>query len=136
MVDFPVLPTRIQKLTSPDYKATSNSWKSGYTLFKRTQFTGVNTRLLLEFSMLSQTELDQIISLWNSTEGVKTFTLSNDFFKDYPSAYKVAIDNLRSTTNWIMESEPIVNPRIICNSNFVFRDNRYDLSITIASQIA
>lgn len=136
MLVFPlVFPDSIKSLETPDYKTSSNSWKSGDKLFKRTQFTGVGTKLNLEYLMMSQSNLDEINLLWDTSVGVLVFTLPDIFYSKYPTSFKNAVSRLKSNTYWIIDSPPAPIPKILCG-NSVTRTNRYDLNLTITSQIA
>lgn len=140
MFIFPnVYPDKIKSLDLPDYKTVSNSWKSGDKLFKRTQFAGSSTKLILEYRMISQNETDQLNLLWDFTEGFLLFTLPVDFFSKYPLAFKNAITNLKSTAFWCIDNPPEVTPKILCGSSdnvAHHRWNRYDLDLVITSQIS
>lgn len=140
MFIFPnVYPDKIKSLDLPDYKTVSNSWKSGDKLFKRTQFSGSSTKLILEFRMISQNHVDQLNLLWDNTEGYLLFTLPIDFFNKYPVVFRDAISNLKSTNFWHVDNAPEVTPKILCGSSdnvTPHRRNRYDLDLIIASHIA
>ena len=140
MLVFPnVYPDKIKSLDLPDYKTVSNSWKSGDKLFKRTQFAGSSTKLIFEYRMVSQNDLDQLNLLWDNTEGFKLFTLPVDFFSRYPSSFRDAIANLKSTIFWCIDTSPQITPKILCGSSdnvTPHRWNRYDLDLIISSQIS
>lgn len=140
MLTFPlVLPDNIKSLDLPDYKTSSNSWKSGDKLFKRTQFTGSGTKLILEYKMMSQSNLDEINLLWDTSVGSLVFELPDIFFDKYPTSFKNAINNLNSNKYWVIDSAPSPTPRILCgnaNTSTTTRINRYDLNLIIVSQIA
>lgn len=136
MLTFPpVYPDTIKSLDVPDYKVSSSSWKSGDKFFKRTQFTGSQTKLNLEFKMIPQSELNQINLLWDNCENYLLFKLPLDFFFRYPITLRNSLNNLKSISFWCIESAPSPTPKILCG-NSVTRINRYDLNLTITSQIA
>lgn len=147
MIEFPLIyPTRIKSLQMPEYRTSITSWKSGDTNRKRTQFAGSSTRLVLEYKMISDSELDTLINIWDTTEGVEAFTLPSNFYKSYPNQFVNAINNLNQNFKqpvshinifWLIESTPVYEPKILCgNADNVRFFNRYDLDLNLISCIS
>lgn len=143
MIEFPLIyPARIKSLGMPDYRTSVTSWKSGDTNRKRTQFAGSSTRLVLEYKMISDSELDSLINIWDTTEGVEAFTLPSSFYKSYPNKFVNAINNLNQVVShinifWLIESVPTYEPKILCgNADNIKFFNRYDLDLILISCIS
>jgi hypothetical protein len=140
MLVFPnIKPDKITQIDLPEYTNSVKEFKQGDKLFKRTQFVGAGLSLQLSFSFLSQSELDSILVLWDNSEGSRLFTLPIDFYSSYPIEIKAAIQSLKSSTFWRIQSPPSYTPRILSAYDGVVdlgRTNRYDIELTITSEIA
>ena len=147
MITFPlVYPARIKSLSMPEYRTSVTSWKSGDTNRKRTQYAGSSTRLVLEYKMISDSELDSILNIWDTTEGVEPFTLPSNFYKSYPNQFVDTINNLNQNFKqpvshinifWLIESAPTYEPKILCgNADNINFFNRYDLDLNLISCIS
>lgn len=140
MLVFPnIKPDKISQLELPQYTSSSRDFKQGDKLFRRTQFTGTGVKLLLSYSFISQAELDSLLLIWDNSEGNKLFTLPNDFYSSYPTEFKLSIERLKSTTFWRIASQPQYTPRVLSAYDGLVgrgRINRYDLELSITSEIA
>lgn len=130
---FPdITPEYIKSISPPNYNVSKAEFKNADKRFKRTQFVGAGTELDIEFRYLPISQVDQIITLWDDTEGRISFTLPTGFYRYLTTEVVTMIADWKATTRWLISEAPAPQPIIWCGNAVA---NVCDLDLTLISTI-